>query len=365
MKTIKTQPNKILKKILLETGQEDRSFLLLHGDLLQDEGDVVIITIHDNADQSQGDLYEAVKKKYGIDLWEERKIYLLEGGGWIGEVKIDYGDSHHKPIILTLHTGLPEGTVFEMETYEKYVKGTFAALAALEFEGANFRDVALPVLIRKGLENNYEEAIQFLIKYATSWLKKSFHLKAIKYYIYHSEDAGKWDNAMEKVLSRTYVSYQKSGIIHQLRREIIIVIDTFKKEKGLDYHLLLALRKSLSTQDKGLSKEVGINARTLAEVIVKYLCEKEPSIGRRPKEDLSRTIQFLKEEKIISELLSQYLHALRSFGNFMAHTDRNNEYKYSISHIQEDDELFFLSTLLRTLRYYARILKPNKLNELN
>ncbi|WP_322551844.1 hypothetical protein AAB109_05830 [Priestia megaterium] len=357
METIRTQSNKILKKILLETGQDDRSFLLLHGDLLQDEGDVIIITIHDNADQSQGELYEAVKQKYGIDLWEERRIYFLEGGGWIGEVKIDNEDSHHKPIILTLHTGLPEGTVFEIETYEKYVKGTFAALAALEFEGVNFRDVALPVLIRKGLENNYEEAIQLLIKYATSWLKKSLHLKTIKYYIYHSEDAVKWDSAMEKVLSRTYVSYQKAGIIQQLRREIIMVIDTFKKEKDLDYDLLWSLRESISRNSEGISKEVGINARTLAEVIVKNLCEKEPSIGRRPKEDLSRTIQFLKEEKIISELLSQYLHSLRSFGNFMAHMDRNSEYKYSISHIQEDDKLFFMTTLLRTLRYYARILK--------
>ncbi|PFK46554.1 hypothetical protein COI93_04320 [Bacillus cereus] len=357
MKIQKKVPNKILKKLLLDTVHGDRSFLLLQGDLLQDEGDVIVITIHDQGDSPQGDLYDLVKEKFDIDHWHEKEIYFLGDHGWIGEVHYEHREGRHNPVILTLHTGLPEGTIFEITAYEKYVKGTFAALAALEFEGRSFRELALPVLIRKGLEENYEEAIQCLIKHATSWLKSSKCSETIKYYIHKPEDAMKWEESMESVLSRTYVSYSKAGIVDQLRKEVLTVIDTYKKEEYLWREVLSPLRNSLSMQKDRISPDTKRVARSLAEVIVKLICEKQGIPFHLQASNLTSTIETLKRSDIIPELAAQYLHVLRTFGNKKSHIDNSDQFKYPIRTLGEDDEILLLSTILRSLRYYANISK--------
>ena len=346
--------NKVLKKLLLDTMYGDRSFLLIQGDLMQDEGDVIIITIHDQDSNLQGELFESVKEKFGIGKWEEKLIYNLDDHGWIGKVVYDHLDGGHNPVILTMHTGLPEGTTFEIEAYEKYVKGTFAALAALEFDGSKFRELSLPVLIRKGLENNYEEAIQCLIKHATNWLKSSKNGETIKYYIYQPQDAIKWEESMEAVLSRTYISYSKSGIINQLRKEIIKQIDTYKKDKFLWEEVLIDLRSSLATEKDEISSTTKIAGRKLAEVIVKSICNKHNIPNDS---DLAAMIAKLKNTNIIPDLAAQYLHSLRIYGNKKAHIDNSEKIEHPIKKLFEEDGIILLSTILRTLLYYSGILR--------
>lgn len=343
--------NKVLNQLVIDVPQGTRTFFLNFGDMLLDDSDMWIVTVYDNPDiGTYGDFKFGIEEHFGLHTWEEKRILTLDNEGWVG--RLQTGEANvQAPVILPVHTRTQEEEPVTLEDYEHYVKGAFSAVSALEFQGMIIRSIALPVLVRKGINDLYSEATEILIKYATKFLKQSSNVETIRYYVYHEhqEDAKHWNEAFDRVLGRVFIDASKDGIIESLRKEIITVIESFPKGNDTWDSTLRTLKDSLTNSSGIRPESIGTYGRKLAEIISNDLCTKEHiELDRK----LTNNIRKLDENHLLISWFNQYLHTLRIFGNASVHTTEGTKPKYGPKKIQPEDLLVLLASLLRVLKFY-------------
>ena len=351
--------NRILNQLVIDVPQGTRTFFLNFGDMLIDDSDMWIVTVYDDpVTGTYGDFKNGIEKQFGLHNWDEKKLLTLENEGWVGRLQTPE-ISGKVPVILPVHTRTQESEPVTLEDYEHYVKGAFSAVSALEFQGMDIRSIALPVLLRKGINDLYQEATEILIKYATKFLKHSTNVENIRYYVYHEhkEDAKHWNEAFDNVLGRVFIDASKDGIIESLRRELITVIESYPKGNELWDTVLRPLKDSLVNANSIRSENVGSNGRKLAEIISSDLCLSEDI---ELEANLSGNIRQLAEHNLLIPWFNQYLHTLRIFGNTSVHSSEGLKPKHGPKKIQEEDMLVLLATILRVLKYYKHYLSTKQ-----
>ena len=236
--------NTVINKVIIESNQGDRSFTLVEGDLLQDDGDLIVVNTYENEHgEMEGDFAEVVKNKFQLIEAKERPIFYLENGGYMSLIEPAHKDSK---MMLILHSKLKEGEPISKELYETMIKGLFSALVSLEISGYRFATVSFPVLLRKGINGIYDEAAATLIQHAVKWLKKSSYTNTIRYYVYLENDSVLWNESIERSLGRSVVNANIDEEMSRLRIYLLGLIYSFPKEEAVYQDTLVPLQHALN-----------------------------------------------------------------------------------------------------------------------
>lgn len=340
--------NTLLNRVNVETNYGDRSFFLINGDLLLDDGDLYIVNTYENSSgEKYGDFVSLIKEKYQASYLNDKPIYYLKDGGYIG-LSIPK-DRNRNPILLFVHTKLKEGEEISKDLYESIIKGIYASLASLELSGYQFHTISFPVLLRKGISHIYKDAASILIKNSISWLKKSLSTNTIRYYVYLKEDAEEWNQALDGALGRKAIDPNYDEEVSGLRNFILSLINYFPKQSILYEDTILPLQNTLMREN--ISPEIVASfGRKLAESL------SEEMLGQQ-------SISFNKNLKLLEDLqfdplFIQTLYQIRSFGNSSIH---RSKITYGINTMETEDLKILLIIIKKLIVYYQEKVWSNRL----
>lgn len=344
----KESTNKVINELLIDTVKGDCLFQIIEGNILADTCDLLVTTVYkDETSNSSGDLYQSIIKNKGLNNVIERKVIPIQEDKYIGYIH------HADQSILTVHPNLIEGEYISSTDYKELVKATFSSLAALEYEGYNHKEIALPVLIRKGITNDmYLDALKWLIHFATKFLRYSEHARVIKYYIYHAEEVSVWNDRMEELLG-TKGDIQPPSLNHQIyivQQNILKCINSFSTESKIWNPHLLPIKIIVEN-------EVSVNYSLLlieaANLIDTITCDlyKLPGMIAKPftltKTYSKRRIAELKEERVIVDWYTNYILTIKKLSEHQYFDNLNKQ-----TEEEKEAQLLFLSMLNRILSMY-------------
>ncbi|MBO1514350.1 DUF4145 domain-containing protein [Metabacillus bambusae] len=347
-----SKENTLRNRVIIETNHGERSFFLVEGDLLLDDGNLMVVNSYENEyGETTGDFVDLLNIHFDVDFIKEKPVFFLENGGYISLVETLTNKGLDKRMILILHSKLEEGKAINRSIYESLIKGLFSALTSLELTGYKFESVSFPVLLRKGLNGIYNEAAEVLIKYAVEWLKKSIHTNTIRYYVFHHDEVELWNKAIEYSLGRSIV-YAKENEINILRYYILGLIYSFPKEESVYHDTLIPLQNALN-RDQISPEIVAAFSRKLAE----SLCE---LITNHYDVSFDTNISTLKKNGNIDPIFIQCLYQIKAFGNTSIHRSRPN---FGTDKIIAEDLKILLFILKKLLIKYEEILVLNRVLE--
>ncbi|MFK4997137.1 hypothetical protein ACI2OX_04680 [Bacillus sp. N9] len=211
-----------------------------------------------------------------------------------------------------MHTEIVEYESITLEQYQLYIDAVFTSLQALEAYGYHFESIALPVLLRNGIQSIHEEAIKRLIENAAAWLKTSAHTKVIKYVLYKDHDSRLWNDHLDKVLGRKIAHVNKESTIY--RNQVLSLLQRFDQNIPYWNDTLLPIRNALERKD--FRPEVlAAFSRKLLEVF----CHDFNKAQNSSETTLDGYLAFIRKNKLLNEWDIQTFYQIRSFGNPSIH----------------------------------------------
>lgn len=298
--------NVLKNRVIVESKEGDRSFLLLEGDIFAERADVYIFNTYKG---NSGILLRELKNRCQKDELYESPFYFSANTSRVGKIKLDDGRT-----ILMLHSELAEQEDITIEQYEIQLNTVFTSLTALESLGKRFETVAFPILLRNSLSNIYTKAVGSLIEKATQWLKESEYVSTIKYVLYEKGDAEVWDEHLNKALGRRMMNAAEFSDILHYRDKALSMLSQIDQRYIHWGDTLLPIQNAL--QSKKFSPEVvAAFSRKFLEV---YCFEKNKMEGRH-KDGLDDYLKFMRQNKLLNPFVMQNLYQIRSFGNPSIH----------------------------------------------
>lgn len=337
--------NEMINRVIIESNRGDKSFILIKGNLLRDDGDLIVVNTYEDMNGNIiGDFSQMVKEQFHLANAKERTIFFLENGGSVNLIESSSDTSIR---ILILHSRLREGEPISKELYEKLIKGLFSALVSLEVSGYRFSTISLPVLLRKGISHIHNEAAAILIQHAVKWLKTSKYTNTIRYYVYEKGDQNKWNDAIEQTLGRSVVNATIDEQVSKLRIYLLALIYSFPKDEAVYQDTLVPLQNALNREL--ISPEVvAAFGRKLAE----SLCEK---MTGNTKVSFNVNLSTLKKAGNLDPFFLQCLYQIKAYGNTSIH--RSNPI-YGSDTLTLDDLKILLIILKKILLAYQLQLSP-------
>lgn len=325
----------LINRVNIESKHGDRSFILLKGDILKDDGDLIVVnTYKSDIGETVGDFVSFVSACEA----KEQQVYVLENGSTIS--LLEKSQLNFKRMLI-LNTNLLEGEQLAKESYECFIKGLFSSLAALELLGYQFPTISLPILLRKGLSGNYYNEAAILINHAVEWLKRSSYTNTIRYYVYLEQDMEIWNEAIEHTLGRSVVNPNENEDSSRLRQYILGVISTFPKDEVVYKDTLVPLQIALS-RDTISPHVVAAFGRKLAETFCELITGKVDVT-------FNTNLASMRDMAEFDSFFIQSLYQIKAFGNTSIH---RTQPKYVTNEMDPDDFNILLSILIKILLVY-------------
>ena len=326
------QKNKLVNQVLVETKAGNRSVNLMQGDILQDDGQLTVLNVYEEAGVITGDFSAQLQ-----DVEERVMRYNHDGG------HISYSDGAKRRI--TIYVKKKEQDEMLIEDYEYYIQSVFSVIMLLELEGCEFQTIALPVLFRKTILPIHEQAIQVLLKQAEHWLEQSLHTRAIRYYVYLPEDMELWNTSLDNVLGRPSLDISEVGEVQQIRQLLVKELDQFSQFDAIYWDTLMPLRDVLQKPQLTL-EVVAAFARKLAE----GLCEQLFGIEEN---SFDLQIRYLSLQKKVDHTFIQQLYLVKAFGNSAVH--RTN--RLQLMQTKVEDLQILLLLILQLIQKFPKAYK--------
>lgn len=329
--------------VSVETPTGLRSFELFEGDIFSQPSDLLVISTDPQRDKP-GQLMELLEKRFRYRV--ETGCNFMDLGGGISACTQDGGGTAPFGQLLTMCIAPPRLQKDPAAFYDRAIRSTFAAIAALEFLGCEFKTVSLPVLVRQGIEE-YAPAVRSLLKHALAWLRQSRHTQAVRYFVLDPLELAEWDSAMNTFLGRTYVDTDSEAALTSLCRDIVHQIDggTLSRHFGV---LEAPLRKAVADPDRLCVQTIATFGRKLAELVTEQLCrDLDVPLGR----DLLTNIESVRNSNMLAGWISSYLHSLRVFGNEGVHSLAAKR-RVVPARLSPEDLLSILCAIRSVLRFW-------------
>ena len=304
----------LINRVIVETTEGDRAFLLLEGDILSEPADVYVFnTYKDEEEQYGGSLVNRLYDLFGqVDLREVEEPFYFSTDG-IKVTQLIYKHS----IILLIHTDLIDGEYITIEQYKKYVDIVFASLTALQFYMSNIKTVAFPVLIRNSINDLYKDAIKILIDEAMNWLKKAVSTETIKYVLYEKGDSKDWNESLNELLGRKVINLNTQPKLSSLKKDALTELNRFSTNNNYWHDILLPMKNSLETSNF-LPESLAAFSRKLVEVFASDLCKVNNLSTQNPL-SMNQSFRLLEKEKVLHPIHVQLFRQIRAFGNPAIH----------------------------------------------
>jgi hypothetical protein len=299
--------NEVINRVIVESSEGDRAFLLLEGDIFVEKADVYIFNTYKN---DSGMLLKKLKEQFVEEEIPETPFYFSPDGTEVGRIKLKNGRT-----ILMLHPDLADGELIQVDRYQSIMHTVFASLHALENFGEDFETVAFPVLLRNCLANIYPDAVRILIEKSTAWLKESDNPRSIKYVLYENGDAAIWNDNLNKVLDRRVVHIDEFSDLRHYKNKALSILQLIDKRFPSWEDTLLPIQNALQRKDFR-PEVVAAFSRKLLEV---YCFEKLKEDTALHDRSLDGCLKYMRENTVLSEWDIQTLYLVRSFGNPSIH----------------------------------------------
>jgi hypothetical protein len=299
--------NGLINRVIVESSEGDRAFLLLEGDIFLEQADVYIFNTYSN---DSGMLLKKLKEYYHEEEIPENPFYFSPDGTKVGRVKLKNGRT-----ILILHPEVVDGELIQAERYQSIMHTVFASLHALEIFGEDFETVAFPVLLRNSLSNIYPEAVKILIEKSTSWLKESENTKTIKYVLYENGDDAIWNDHLNMVLDRRVVPIDEFSDLYQYKNKALSILQLIDKRFPSWEDTMLPIQNALQRKDFR-PEVVAAFSRKLLEV---FCLEKVKDDAALHDRSLEGCLKYIRENSLLNQWEIQTLYLVRSFGNPSIH----------------------------------------------
>lgn len=342
----------LINRVIVETVEGDRAFLLLEGDILSEPADVYVFNTYQSVEeQFGGSLVDRLYNFFGHkDLKEEPFYYSSDG---IKVTKVNVNQS----IILLIHTDLLDGDEVTIQQYKKYVEIVFASLTALQFYQSTIKTVAFPVLIRNSINNLYQDAIKILITEAMDWLKKAVSTETIKYVLYEKGDSLLWNDSLNELLGRKVINLNTQPKLSSLKKDVITELNRFSTRNNYWHDILLPMKNSLETANF-LPESLAAFSRKLVEVFASDLCQVNNLSTQIPL-TMNQSFRLLEKEKVLNPMNVQLLRQIRAFGNPAIHRP---EPIIGPKEVDNEDVVILLIAISEVLRLVIDFLQTNEGN---
>ena len=307
-------PPALVNAVSVETPQGLRTFELHSGDILGDRTDLLVISTHHNPRQPPtGHLVSTLKERFGFSV-DVNPHWISFGEGVSACVQ---GGDDRVPFrtLLTMRIARSGSQADPIAFYDRAVRATFAATAALEFMGGSFATLSLPVLSGRRIVD-YPAAVQSLLRHAFAWLRRSRDTEVVRYYVFEPDELQQWDQAMNTSLGRSYVDAAHEFVARSLCQEIVARIDGGGLSKA-PADLAASLRHALSDPERLSVQTVATFGRKLAEAVTEELC---CVLGIAVQRELINNIEAVRRGSVVADWIVSYLHSLRVFGNEGVHS---------------------------------------------
>ncbi|MEK4230855.1 hypothetical protein [Solibacillus sp. FSL H8-0538] len=326
------QENLLINQVLIESKYGNRSFNLILGDLLQDDGQLLVLNVYEEDGAPDGDFMPFIEQHKN----NEKPLIFLRNGGIITFINAQ------QPI-LVVYSKLQEGIPISPTMYDEFIQSIFSAVLRLELEGKQFNTIALPVIFRKGIGAIYEDAANTLISYAAKWLKQSQFTKSIRYYVYLKDDMPVWDAALNTALGRMIIDLSEHGELQQIRRVVLSEIERFSKQHVAYQDTLIPIRDALERPQMTV-EVIAAFTRKLAETLCVELTGDAHAT-------FDANIFTLIQQKIHSQLFIQRLYLVKAFGNSSIHRATTENYPIQTT---IDDLKILLIILLQLIKDFPK-----------
>lgn len=300
--------NELKNRVIVESAEGDRTFLLFQGDIFSESADVYIFNSYVG---NNGSLIKRLSEIFGQEEIPETPFYFSKDGKKVGKIKLDDGR-----IILVLHSDLEEHEPITVEQYESFIEIVFTSLTALEsFEG-KFETVAFPVLLRNSLKVIYAEAVKVLIEKATLWLKQSEHTTTIKYVLYESGDAKVWNDNLNRVLGRKVLNTPEFSNVLIYKNKVLSFLQLIDQRLPFWRDTIQPLQNTL--KGRSFSPEV---VAAFSRKLLEVFCQERIRLNRvhEKEQDLDGYLHYLRKNQLLNPWDIQVLFQIRSFGNPSIH----------------------------------------------
>ncbi|REJ74415.1 MAG: DUF4145 domain-containing protein [Planctomycetota bacterium] len=341
---VKTETAQQVNAVSIETPHGLRTFELFAGDIFSQPADLLVISTSFRREKP-AQLVLLLKELYGfeVDLCETF-INFGEGVSACFQPAITQTPFDH---LLTMCVAPPRTQDHPAEFYDRAIRSTFAAVAALEFLGHEFKTISLPVLVRKGIED-YGPAVRSLLRHALAWLRQSRGTQAVRYFVLDPDELAEWDEAMNFSLGRTYVDTQGEAVLDGLCREIVRQIDSGVLNRHFE-ELQAPLRGAVAQPDRLCVQTIAAFGRKLAELTTEQLCrDLDLPIAR----DLMTNIEAVRNSRMLASWISSYLHSLRVFGNEGVHS-LSSKRRVVPTGLSPEDLMSILCAIRSVLRFWS------------
>ena len=359
---------KRINTVFVTTGHGDRSFSLVHGDLADEAADLVVFSAHAGRGRPAGQVLDALEQRHGrleidsagqvISLAGNSPFRLLPEAGFHGSPAgvYDVTPPSNAPFGRLLLVRLPGAQHFDsedaaIEAYGRAVRGTFAAIAALEFVDARFATISLPAL---GGARRFPkiEAITLLLDAALNWLRMSRYAERIRFVVQDECDLNAWSLAMDESLGRTFACESDyGGAAMELRARLteqIAALLQDEDDEGLKGVLRDAGTAMARPETELAIQQVGVLGRLTAEAMAVRLCR---DLEIAPGKNAFGNIEQLERSGIISKWINSYLHSLRILGNESVHLAERHQRIPKV--LAVGDLIVILSNMVRVLDFYS------------
>jgi hypothetical protein len=337
------EETRVINSVSIETPTGYKVFQLVQGDITVLPTDLLICSSHVDEDRPlDGQIIHRVRDRFGLTLDGARRLLALEHGCWTcfqsAPPRLPFAH------VLILRMPEPQPGSAGNALFDAAIRGTFAAVAALEMMDQPFPVISFPVVYGQEI-SDFVAGAETLIRRATAWLRQSAHTHTVQMVFVDSQDMASWDEAMNRSLGRTYLSGGTSQVLVSLCREVFEQFST-QADPRLEQATTL-LREALSRPDRLYVDQVCVFGRKLVEVMLSILL---PRLGLRSSGVLINNIEELRKSPRVAPWIISYMHTLRIFGNESVHV--REEATYQPARLGISDLVSALSAIRSLLAFW-------------
>lgn len=302
----------LINRVIVETSEGDRAFLLLEGDILSEPADVYVFNTYKVGEkQYGGSLVNRLHNFFGVNEINEEPFFTSTDGIKVTKVQIN------NAIILLIHTDIVEFQKITTEQYKLYIDIIFTSLTALQIFKPKIKTIAFPVLLRNCLDNLYNDAIKILIDNAMDWLKNASSTETIKYVLYEMEDSKLWNESLNEYLGRKVIALNAQPKLNSIKNDVLSDLYRFSETNDYWHDILLPMKNSLESK-RFLPESLAAFSRKLVEVFSSNLC-KVNNLSTQFPITMNQSFRLLEKEQVLNPVYVQMFRQIRAFGNPSIH----------------------------------------------
>jgi hypothetical protein len=325
---------RLLKEFKIETKNRSKTLSIYHGNILEDQSDVVGVPVYDH-EESKSDLYREFQAQRGSHLHYSpaRKVLVDPENGWTGVST----SQDEQPHILYIHSISKDGDPIQLTKLRSLLKMTFATITSFLFEGNEIQTVALPVLFRKGItQSDYKHYIHLFISESSKFLRKNPSIYSLNIYIWHAEDAENWLQVLNEKLQLSTEQEVSDQQIDVLKKEIVSLLQKPYLKGMLPEWLSKKARYHFTKKDADIQQLANYGSK-----IVHYLVDGlvQLPIGLPDYVKYGNhmgKIFGLSSKRIIVEWFANYMLSVKTFKKSIEgkHPSKGDEYLYFLQLVQ-------------------------------